>query len=184
MPQNCGVASIAAELPWLVPGIAVTLVVSILASDAMGRWLRMRQSISWGLLFSLGVILSATLSPLNGSEVVNPEAARTCDFARTWPASVSDVLQGNDVAINIVMFLPLGCAIGIAPLSGRKVLVLVAAIALPIAIEGAQLLVAQLGRACQSADVVDNLTGLVIGLVGGTVIGLAPAIRRPPPTAS
>jgi hypothetical protein len=163
----------------LAPGIAATLVVSLLASGAMGRWLRVRQSIAWALLFSLGVILSATLSPLDGAESDAPEAARTCDFARTWPASESDVLLGNDVALNIVMFLPFGCAIGIAPLSGRKVLVLVAAIALPFAIEGAQLLVTPLDRACQSADVVDNLTGLVIGLLPGSLIGLVPAIRRP-----
>jgi hypothetical protein len=164
----------------LVPGIVVTLAVSILASGALGRWLRVRRSIAWALLFSLGVILSATLSPLDGAEGVTQDAVRTCDFSRTWPASMSDVLQGNDVALNIVMFLPLGCAIGIAPLSRRKMLVLVGAIALPFAIEAVQLFVVPLDRACQTADIVDNLTGLTIGLVAGAVIAwLAPVIRRP-----
>jgi len=47
--------------------------------------------------------------------------------------------------------------------------VVVGAIALSFAIETTQLLVLWLDRACQSADVVDNLTGLAIGLAGGIV---------------
>ncbi len=48
---------------------------------------------------------------------------------------------------------------------------MIAAIALPFAIETIQLLLPVLDRACESADVVDNLTGLVIGLGGGVVAG-------------
>jgi hypothetical protein len=44
-------------------------------------------------------------------------------------------------------------------------------VALPFAIEGFQLVVTPLGRACQSADMVDNLTGLVLGLGAGWVAG-------------
>ena len=59
-------------------------------------------------------------------------------------------------------------------------LVVVAAIALPFAIEATQLLVPLLGRGCESADVVDNLIGLAIGLAIGLVAGwLLPGVRRP-----
>ena len=48
--------------------------------------------------------------------------------------------------------------------------IVVAAIVLPFAIETTQQLVLWLDRACESADVVDNLTGLAIGLAGGVVV--------------
>ena len=71
----------------------------------------------------------------------------------------------------MVMFIPLGFAIAVVPRSPRKAAVLVAAVALPFVIEATQLLVAPLGRACQSADVFDNLLGLVVGLGVGSVVG-------------
>jgi NhaP-type Na+/H+ or K+/H+ antiporter len=43
------------------------------------------------------------------------------------------------------------------------------AVILPFAIEMIQLLATGLGRACQTSDVADNLTGLAIGLVVGVV---------------
>ena len=56
---------------------------------------------------------------------------------------------------------------------------LLAAIALPFAIEAVQFAVTPLGRACQSADVVDNLTGLLVGLVAGTIVAwLVSAVHR------
>ena len=77
------------------------------------------------------------------------------------------------------MFIPLGFAIAMVPRSRRKAAVLAAAVALPFVIEATQLVVTPLGRACQSADVVDNLTGLVLGLVAGAVVAwLAPALGR------
>ena len=52
-----------------------------------------------------------------------------------------------------------------------------AAIALPFAIETVQFAVTPLVRACQSADVVDNLTGLLVG--SGTIVAwLVSALRR------
>ncbi len=52
---------------------------------------------------------------------------------------------------------------------------LLVAIALPVAIETTQLVIPALERGCQSADVFDNLTGLVIGLVLGTLARLLTA---------
>ena len=69
------------------------------------------------------------------------------------------------------MFIPLGATIGLLPGSRRKAAIVIAAIALPFAIETTQLLAPALDRACESADVVDNLSGLAIGLVGGVVAG-------------
>jgi hypothetical protein len=173
------VASIAASLPWLLPGSIAALAVGTLASRALARWLGVRWITAWVVLVSFGLILAGTLSPLATGGNAGPGVARTCDLSRTWPASFSDLAPGNDVAVNLVMFFPLGCALGFAPLSRRTLLVLVGAIALPFAIEALQLEVAALGRACQGADVVDNLTGLAVGLTAGVVIAwLGSAVGR------
>ena len=59
------------------------------------------------------------------------------------------------------------------------------AIASPFLIETTQLVLPILGRGCQSADVFDNLTGLLIGAVIGAgariLVGAAPSRARSPP---
>ena len=174
---------IGATLPWLVPGMALALAGSILLSAGVGRALPVRRTVAWVGLFSLGVILAGTLSPQDPSIGIPPNLVRSCDFTRTWLAPLSEVLNGSDASLNILLFLPFGWAIGVAPLSPRKALVAVAAGALPFAIEAVQLLVPALHRGCESADVVDNLTGLVAGLLAGMVTAwLVPVVaRRPPP---
>ena len=168
-------------LPWLMPGIAIALLVSIVASGATGRALGVRRIVAWVLLISLGVILSATLTPLRGA-FDGGTGSSTCDFSRLGLPSIEEVLRGEDVGLNIFIFIPFGLAIGIVPRSRRKSAIVVVAIALPFAIEAIQLLVPALDRGCESADVVDNLTGLVIGLAAGTIIGrLVPGLGRPAP---
>jgi hypothetical protein len=165
--QSALVFELAAILPWLIPGSVAALVISIPASGRVGVWLGIHRILAALLLFSLGVILSGTLSPLQGGDLLPPDARDTCDLSRTWLATSLDFETENDVVVNILMFVPFGFAIGTIPLSWRKVAVMLLAIGLPFAIEGTQLLVVPLGRGCQAADVIDNLTGLFIGLVMG-----------------
>ena len=166
-------------LPWLVPGSAVALVVSLLASDAVGRWLGVRRGVAWVLLLTLGVILSGTLTPLDREPLEGSIVAGTCDMSRIRPASPSDLALPSDVIGNILMFVPLGFAVGLIPGSRRKAFVAAGLVALPFAIELFQLVVAPLNRGCESADVVDNLTGLVIGVAAGTAVRwLGPAVGK------
>jgi hypothetical protein len=44
----------------------------------------------------------------------------------------------------------------------------IAAVASPFVVEATQLLVTVLGRGCQTADIVDNLLGVAIGMAIGT----------------
>jgi glycopeptide antibiotics resistance protein len=85
------------------------------------------------------------------------------------PASIAELLSFGDPTYNVLLFVPLGLAIGLIPPSRRMAALGVAAVILPFAIETTQLLATGLGRACQSSDIADNLTGLVIGLVIGVV---------------
>jgi hypothetical protein len=169
------------SLPWLLPASLVALVVSIATSAGIGRWLGTRRGVAWVLVITLGIILSATLSPL-GRPAAEGIGAGTCDLGRIRPAAAADLFNPTDVIVNILMFVPLGFAVGLVPGSRRKLALLGGVLVLPIAVEATQLLVTPLHRACESADVVDNLSGLVIGLVAGTSLGrIVPSIGRPVP---
>jgi hypothetical protein len=166
-------------LPWLLPGIALAGVVSVVASGWVGRWLGVRRTVAGGLILGLGMILAGTLTPKRSALDHGTVGPTMCDLTRMGLASSADVLKFYDAGLNILLFIPLGFAIGLAPRSRRKVALVVGAVALPFAIETVQLVVPRLDRACESADVFDNLTGLAIGLAGGVVAGqLAGAVDR------
>lgn len=170
-----------AQLPWLIPGCLLALVVSTLASGRVARWLGCGPALAWLLIMSVGVIVAGTLTPLAVGSALERSHPGSCDLSRIGPPSLVQLLGPGDALGNILMFVPLGFLIAVLPRSRRKAAVLVCAAALPLVIEVTQLLVIPLGRACESADVVDNLTGLVIGLAAGTVVsGLALPIRRTP----
>jgi glycopeptide antibiotics resistance protein len=82
-------------------------------------------------------------------------------------ASLQDLRSINETSLNIVLFVPLGLVVGFLPASDLKRWLLAAAIALPFAVEGLQLVAPALGRSCQARDVIDNLTGVMVGEIAG-----------------
>ena len=168
-----------ASLPWLLPGAAVSLVASILLGGPTSRALGVHPVAGWLLVLSFGVIATATMTPYRDGLQPGSQGPGTCDFSRLGLGAFEEYRKVYDALLNVIIFVPLGVAIGAAPWSRSKALVLVVAIALPFGIEMYQLLLPTLDRACQSADVVDNLIGLGIGLAAGTAIGrLVPGARR------
>jgi len=168
-------------LPWFLPGLAISVAIGLVASGGVGRALGVRRALAAALIVSLGTILSATLTPLRAALQFGAVGTGSCDFSRIGLAPLSELLRFNDTSLNVLLFMPLGVSIAFMPRSRPVVIILVAAIALPFAVEMTQLLVPWLDRACESADVVDNLTGLVLGLAGGAVVGrLAGAVYRRP----
>lgn len=168
-------------LPWFVPGVAVSAAVSLAAGGRIGRVLGARRAVGAMLIFSLGIIVSATLTPLRGTLDFDTVVRGSCDFSRMGLPPLSELRGLTDTSLNVLLFIPLGLSVALLPRSRRAVAVIVAAIALPFAIEATQLLLPALARGCESADVVDNLTGLAIGLAGGIVAGwLAAAVDRRP----
>ena len=167
-------------IPWLLPGLVVWIVLAFALGEVVGRSLRAGPLLGWALVVSLGIVVSATLTPSH--EAIGPGVSdiRYCDYSRIGLAPIEEILKLGDTGLNVLMFIPLGVAIGLLPRSGRKAAVVAAAIALPFAIEAAQRLVPLLDRACESADIVDNLTGLAIGLAVGFAAGwLLPGVRHP-----
>ena len=171
-------------LPWFLPGLVVFVVLGALFARPVGRVFRAPAALGFFLIVSFGIIISATLTPLHG-DFNFAAVGGTCDLSRIGLAPIREVLRIGDTSLNIAMFIPFGLAIGLLARSRPKAILVVAAIALPFVIETTQLLVPALERGCQSADVVDNLSGLLIGLVIGSGLGrwLALAMEPPAPTA-
>jgi len=161
-----------ADYAWFWPGVATSIVLGIVLSRRVARALKVRRTVAMTLLLSLGLIASATLTPSREAVRFGTIGSGSCDLGRIGPASLAELLAFGDPTLNVLLFIPLGVVIGLFPASRRKVVLVVAALALPFAIETIQLLARGLDRACQSSDVSDNLTGLVIGLVVGLVVGV------------
>jgi len=156
-------------LPWFLPGVAISAAFALAAGGRVGRALGARRAVAMALIVSLGIVLSATLTPLRGVLDVAGVGTGSCDLSRIGPAPLRELLELNDTSLNVLLFVPLGVSIALIPRSRRKLGVVAAAITLPFAVEATQALVALVGRGCESADVVDNLTGLAIGLGVGIV---------------
>ncbi|MFO7531122.1 MAG: VanZ family protein, partial [Candidatus Limnocylindrales bacterium] len=73
----------------------------------------------------------------------------------------------NAVSLNVLLFIPLGLAIGLLPRTRARRYLIVGGFALPVVVEATQSLITVLGRGCESADVFDNAMGMAIGLVMG-----------------
>ncbi len=163
--------------PLFLPGIAVSLVIGRVVAERVGRGLHVARGLAFALVLSLGLIVSATLTPspeafayaVGGTGP--PEIHETCDLSRIGLPALESLASMNDDSLNILLFLPLGTSLALLPGSRRKAGLVVGAFAMPVAIETYQLALAHFGRACQASDVADNVTGLVVGLVVGLVFG-------------
>jgi len=156
------------DYPGLLPGTAMSFVVALLLSERVARRLGSRRAIAWLLIAALGIVLSATLTPGRTSfSQRQVSISEGCDLHRIGPAPFFEYRELGLTASNVFLFVPLGIAIGALPRRRAKALILLGAIVLPFGIEAIQLAAIPLGRRCQSGDVFDNLTGLVVGFAIG-----------------
>ena len=155
-----------------VPGLVISVVLALLLCGGVARRLRVSRVVAVLLIVSLGVVLSATVTPSREAIMGTPPRSAGCDLSRLGPAAWREYLHVDDTSLNVLLFIPLGTLIGMLPRSPYRVPILIAAIILPFAVEGFQLVVSPLGRACQSADVFDNLLGLTLGLGAGLLVAL------------
>lgn len=169
--------SLADVLPWFLPGLVIASVIALAVAGRVARRLHTESWIAFLLVMSVGAVLAATIPPTGDGFSGDPWAPGRCDFGRIGLASLSDYLHLGDTSLNVVLFVPLGVAIGLLGRSAAMAWVLVAALALPPAIEATQSLVPILGRGCQSGDVCDNLLGLGIGLALGVLLSVVRARR-------
>ena len=149
----------------LWPGVLITTVVAIVLGGPVARRLRTATPVGFLLLFGFGLIASATLTPSRDALRFGAVGSGVCDLTRIGPVPLADLLHFQDPAFNVALYLPLGIAIGMLPGGWARRWLIVAGLLLAPAIELTQLLVRPLGRACQTSDMSDNITGLLIGLV-------------------
>lgn len=160
------------DYPGLFPGLAISVLIGLAVSGRLGQALGTSRTLAWAIVVSAGLALSATVTPSAEALRFGAEGSGVCDLSRLALAPLGDILRFKDAGENVLLFLPLGLTIGLSSRSRLKLLIVAMAVALPFAIEWIQLAATSLGRQCQSADAIDNLTGLVIGIVCGALAAI------------
>jgi hypothetical protein len=158
-------------VPLFLPGIVLTVIVATLGARPLARRAGIHPAVAFLLVASIGLIVSATLTPLRDALDQGVPSSGTCDMSRTgWPP-LSTYLSPTGAALNVILFVPLGVALGLLPPHARWTrIAIVLGLVSPIAVELTQLVVRSLARGCQAADIVDNVTGVALGLLVGMLI--------------
>jgi len=167
-------------VPLFVPVVVLSITLATVAAGRTAAWMNARPAVSWLLLVGFGVILAATLTPLRDAIEHGLVSSGTCDLRRIGPAPLGAYLRPNETSANVVLFIPLGLALGMLPGSRRTKTIILCASLLPLAIEVTQLAFPVWARGCQTADVFDNLLGLALGFLGGHVLRVRLLGRRSP----
>lgn len=159
-----------AGVPLLWPGVVIAVALAGALGDRLGRRLKAPRSIGALFIFSLGLIASATLTPSPQALLSGADGSGTCDLRRFGLAPLSEILALHDAGFNVLLYLPLGVALGLLPWRRPTAGWWLLALGLAPAVELIQLVVTPLDRTCQSSDMIDNLTGLIVGTVAATAI--------------
>jgi len=110
-------------LPWIIPGLALSMAIALVACRRLANLLSVRRPIAWTIIVGFGLIVSATLTPLRGVLDLDSVVTGVCDFLRTGIAPVRELLRLNDTSLNVALFIPLGIAIGLVGRSGPRAIV-------------------------------------------------------------
>jgi hypothetical protein len=156
-----------ANVPLFLPGMVLVAGLALLIAPLLARFLRTSRVHAALLVVALGLTLMATFTPTIEALTDIASHSGACDLSRRMIASPRTLLTVNPTSLNVLLFVPLGIALGSLPSSRRAAGLVVLAFLLPIAIELFQLMLPALGRQCSSADIVDNAMGLTIGLALG-----------------
>lgn len=164
--------------PWYWPALAIAVAVSLATFRPLAAWLHAPRAIVLLLVLSFSGIVALTLTP--GDDAFSPYLFQDCFVRIVRPIGFERIANLGERGLNVLLFVPLGLAIGALPGSRVKWGMVAGALALPFLIEGIQYVLPALGRSCTSVDVVDNLTGLVVGLSVGLIARLAVSIGSRP----
>lgn len=172
-----------------VGGIEVMLLGAFVSGlVCLGLGVALRGRLGWltagtlaALLWSLAVVACLTLIPANGAPGVVSAEGRlaTCSWDIGGPAPDGFwIFAGGQRLLNTVAFVPSGALLVLLAARWRAAAVLVVPLgvgslaAYSAAIEKTQLELARIDRACDVTDIVDNVTGAVIGAGLGLVLAV------------
>ena len=137
------------------------------------------------LLWSVVVIAVVTLIPANGAPGVVSAEGRlaSCSWDIGGPAPDGFwIFSGGQRLLNVAVFVPSGALLVVAAARWGRWAVVVVPIgiallaAYSVGIEWTQLELARIDRACDVTDIIDNVTGAVLGVPVGLVLAM---ILRP-----
>ncbi|MDP3894438.1 VanZ family protein [Nocardioides sp.] len=163
----------------MVLGAVVSGVGFLLLAAVLQRWLGWVPALAWcGFVWSLVVIALVTMVPTyDVSGGVSLESRPTsCSWDIGGPAPEGFwIFDGAQRTLNTALFVPSGALLVVAVARGRSGFLLAplglgALAAYSVAIEYTQLELARIDRACDITDVIDNVTGAVIGFGIGLVL--------------
>ena len=157
------------DLPLFWPAMVLVLALSAGLAGVVGRLLRTSPWLAFAWLVSVGMILAATMTP-SVAAFIPVNRGPGCVLTPFAPPPLADLLYPNETSLNVALFVPLGAVCGLLRRWSSVAVTALLAAGLPVVIELGQRLVSGLGRVCSSADVADNLTGLVIGLAVGVLV--------------
>ena len=169
---------------WMLLFAAAAALIAAVAGLAVGRRLGGLAGVAWfGLLWSLAVIGIVTLIPArDGLGYIPADAhANSCSWDIGGPAPGGFwIFGGGQQLLNTLLFVPAGIFLVLALARWRagRVLVpigLLVLAAYSLGIEETQLHVARIDRACDVTDIVDNVSGAVLGVLLG--LALLPLAR-------
>jgi glycopeptide antibiotics resistance protein len=153
-------------VPLSVVAVLTAIGIALALGSRAAAWLQAPRFVATLLLFGFGLVIAATITP-DAPALEGIHSDGTCDFSRVGFASIGELTRVNNASLNVLLFVPLGIALGLLPRTRAAWVVTIAAFSLPFVIEAIQLLVTALGRGCQTADLFDNLLGLAIGIALG-----------------
>jgi VanZ like family len=169
---------------WMLLFAAVAGLLALVVGLAVGRRLGPLAGFAWfGLLWSVAVIGVVTLIPAQNGLGYIPagEHATSCSWDIGGPSPNGFwIFGGGQQLLNALLFVPAGVFLVLALgrwRSGRVLIPigLAALAAYSLGIEETQLHVARIDRACDVTDILDNVSGAVVGVALG--LALLPLTR-------
>ena len=132
--------SFVAAVPLSAIAFVVAVIVAVVLSRGVARKLQTPRSVAALLLFGFGLVIAATLTP-DAAAMEGVASDGVCDVSRVGLASIEELTSVTYVSLNVLLFVPLGLAVGLLPRTRAAATVTVAAISLTFVVEGTQLLV-------------------------------------------
>jgi hypothetical protein len=165
-------------LPLVIVALISTVVAAIALAPRLARRLGTTQPVARLLVLGFGFVMSWTLLP-DADALQGFGSDGVCNTDRVGLIPWHELTTLNEHSLNVALFVPLGIAVGLLPMTRSSVAVVLAAISLTFVVETVQLLVPALGRGCETADIFDNLLGLAIGIAVGLALRFVLRLPRP-----